>query len=179
MKMFAVSVILLLLTGCMAGMPNHVTSNTSNFDGAKSLSMQPGFIYESMDTFAGGPFQLGLFWSEKYKDIIVITAKLPMEITNIQSNNGLLFNIDGKITKLSSPKLFTKFQTIRTSNTISSDSVKDFAATTQFIEKLINAKSVKVKLVTSKGVLTGDLKADKPSAAIRGFKDFMQQLKTN
>jgi len=177
MKMFAVSAILLLLTGCMASMPNQITPATSNFDGSKSLTMAPAFIYESADTWSYAHFQLGLFWSSKFKDSILITAKLPNDIRNINSHEGLQFNVDGKVTKLSTDVVYTQFDADVAGGRVYTESSKPFSVSKQFIQSLLDAKSVKIKLITNKGALVGDFKADKPGAAIRGFKDFMQQFK--
>jgi len=169
--------VFVFLTGCMAGMPNNVSQNISDFDGSRSLTMEPGFIYESADTWSYGHFQLGLFWTSKAKDAVFIKAKLPNGIANIKSHEGLQFNINGKLTKLSTKTMFTKFNTDTAGGHVYADSSKSFAVPITFIQKLLDAKTVKVKLITGNGVYAGDFKADKPSAAIRGFKAFTQKLK--
>jgi len=168
----------LLLSSCAGHLPNDITELKSNFDNSTNYVMPPGFVYESSDFLSWGSFQLGLYWSSKYKDSLSIKARIPNEIINIESKAGLQFNIDKEVIKLNSTRAITDFNINRAGRDTYAESNKSFPATVQLLNKLIKAKSVKVKLITSKGFLEGDLKADKPSAAIRGFKEFMHKIST-
>lgn len=167
---------ILLLTGCMAGMPNNIKTSTSSFDNSQHIQMEPGFVYENADFTSYAYFKLGLSWNSNDKNVTIITAEIPQSIVNINSNKGLQFNIDGEIVKFDSYEIFTKHDVSSAQQTVYSESKKRFVTDKSFIKKLITAKSVKVKLLTGDGYLEGDLLVDKPSAAIHGFKDFIQQI---
>lgn len=165
-----------LLTGCMASMPNTIDSATSSFDGSRQITMQPGFVYTSDDFSSWGYFKLGLTWLSKHEDKIIITAEIPNAITSINSDKGLRFNIDGQITTISSAQIFTDFDVDRIQSTTYKSSTKLFIVEKSLLDKILSASDVKVRLHTNEGYLDGDLLADKPSAAIRGFRDFSTKL---
>jgi len=164
-----------MLIGCMAGMPNNIRQTESTFDGSTELSMEPGLVYGSTDTFSGSAIQLGLFWNTKLKDKIVITATVS-GLERIENNNSLLFNIDGEITSLSAANSLTDYEISTTGGIISDTSSKRFLTTRTFIEKLLSSQSVKVRLNLAGTYADGDFTADKASAAIRGFHSFMQRV---
>lgn len=173
-----IAVLLLAIAGCMPGMPGTVKESRSEFDGAKHIVMEPAHIYRSADMMSMSDFQLGLSWVSTEPENLLFSVILNNEIVNIEPRDGLQFNIDGDIIKLSSPNIGTDFDTQRLGATamMVSTSRKDFLADRSLLEQLLSSDSVKVKLVTRKGYLEGDFKADKPSSAIRGFRDFAAKL---
>jgi len=175
-KKVLVSLAVSLLLGCASLMPNSISESKSNFDGSVSYKMEPGFIYADASFWSYGHFKLGLFWNNKSKDSISINVVVPSEIINIKSDEGLQFNIDGEIVKLTSSQGITDFETTETSTAVYTSSNKTFRTNVEFVRKLLSAKSVKVKLVMRDGYYEGDFKNAKPTSAVRGFKDFMVKL---
>lgn len=179
MKYFLTLIISAFLSGCLATMPNSVSETKSTFDGTTQYKMEPGFIYENASFGSWGAFKLGLFWDTKMADNILVKAQINNNIVNIVSDEGLQFNIDGELIKLSSTDVTTDFESDIVNGVVYKNSSKNFIANKALINKLLSSKSAKVKLVTRKGFLEGDFKADKPSAAIRGFRDFMKKINSN
>lgn len=176
MKIINIIIIELLLTSCLATMPNTISEIKSSFDGKTQYEMQPGFIYSDASFGSWGSFKLGLLWNKPDKNI-TIKAVIPNKIVNISHKDGLQFNIDGQIIKLSSPDIVTDFYSDIVSGVIYKGSSISFVAEKSIVVRLLSAKTVKVRLVTRSGLMESDFKADKPSAAIRGFRDFSEKLR--
>lgn len=170
------AIITLLLTACVPNMPNYIQQQESIFDNSIQLKMEPGFVYHGEGTFSGGDLKLGLFWNSRLKDSLWIIAEVPQKIVNIDSNEGLLFNVNDDIVTLSSKEILTDYDSKYVSGWNVKKSSNCFPSDLNFIKRILDAESVKVKLVTGDGYVEGDFKADKPSAAIRGFRDFMKKV---
>ena len=166
----------LLLTGCMASMPNSIEEQRSNFDNSRRIVMQPGFVYENDKTLSYAYFKLGLSFVDTHPDSLIITVEIPQAVTSIDSDRGLLFNVDGVITALSTSQVFTDFDIDRVQHTTYTASSKRYLVPRSFLGKLLSADSVKVRLHTAAGFLEGDLLVDRPSAAIRGFREFAAKM---
>jgi len=169
------AVVLAAVSGC-ASAPNAIGESTSSFDGSTEYRLNPGFIYRNASTFSSGDVQLGLLWRTGMGDEVMVEAVVAQQIVNIASD-GLLFNIDGDIIELHSDQALTDFETSRHSGMTFKSSSRWFTTDLQTIERMLGAESAKVKLVTGDGFLEGDFKADKPSAAIRGFKEFVAKVR--
>ena len=168
----------ILMAGCMATMPNNVSVHNSTFDGSTEVTVQPGFIYSDKGMMSYGHFMLGLHWSSSEPDLVFIKAEKPGEIINLVSEEGLMFNIDGEIVKLSSPSVTTSFDVSEYYGSVFTESSKGYIAKLSLINRLLSATDVKVKLVTGEGYMEGDFMADKPSSALRGFKEFIAKVES-
>jgi hypothetical protein len=165
-----------VLSGCMPSMPNNIRESSSKFDGSHEYRMSPGFIYESADTFSGAQLSLGLHWSSANKELVTIFAEIQGEIINIHSSEGLQFNVDGEYIKLSSNQVTTDFESSVSNGLVAKASSKPFTVKRDVLDKILSGEKVFVKLITNAGYVEGEFTADKPSAAIRGFREFSQKI---
>lgn len=165
-----------ILSGCVTGMPNQVSTATSSFDGSTEISLEPGFVYENKNLMSQGTFMLGLHWSSSEKDFVFIKAEKPGRIVSLAKEDGLQFNIDGEIIKLSSPQALTNTDVSRYYSQFFTQSARGYLAKVELLRRIVNAKDVKVKLVTAEGYYEGDLLTDKPGSAITGFREFIAKL---
>jgi len=168
--------LIFLLSGCLPGTPNYIDNKQSSFDGSDELLMESGYVYNSHSSFSIWDIRLGLSWNSRQQEDIFIIAEVPGEIVNIRSNDGLMFNIDGKIFTLSALEELTDFDSSSDFGHNYRQSKKAFPCKIDFIRKLVEAKTAKVKLITGEGSLEGDFSVDRPGAAIRGFKDFLEKI---
>lgn len=165
----------------MASMPNHISTEIMGFDGAKVIRMEPGWVYTDNSFGSWGQFQLGLTHNSTKHDIVFMKAVVLHEIVNIESDQGLQFNVDGQKILLSSSDVTTHFDTGSTDTssgivTSYTQSAKTFVANKELIQSLLEAESVKVRLITYEGFIDGDFKTTKPQSAQTGFVKFMAQF---
>lgn len=163
----------------MASMPNHISTEVMDFDGTKVTKMEPGWIYSSQSYGSFGRFQLGLTHNSTASDVLFMTAVLMHEIVNIESSNGLQFNIDGEKVLLSSNDIFTHFTHEEVSSGVTTEyrrSTKIFVATRELVQALLDAETVKVRLMTHDGFVDGDFKTTKALSAQNGFQAFIDRL---
>lgn len=171
---------LLALTGCVSGPINTLQPSNalefsqSDFDGARELVLSPGWVYaDQKNTF----FRLGLLWRSTMPDgQLFAVARINGRIVNIQSGDGLQFNIDGKLFSLSSPDVLTTFEADYIGNTPLTSSVKKFRFTAELLRIILDAKKVKVKLNFDQAYYEGDFLIELPGAAIFGFREFESRL---
>jgi len=170
MKTLLLILTFLTLAGCVTAIPGQVHTHTSTFDGLQEVSMAPGWVSE--DTPMGPtPFQLGLHWASASPQKVAFIAVIPLEIVNIESDEGLQFNIDGKIVKLNSAQAFTDF-----GNYAGGESSKYFGADLNLVRQILKADSVLVKLITQAGYIEGNLKSPTVMSAIGNMPEFLKTV---
>lgn len=170
--------ILASLYGCATpGMPGYISNSVSGFDHTRSISMEPAWVPNSM-------IKLGLFWSSKINDNKLILIATIKGAHSIPSKNSLHFNIDGNITSLSSIDTLTDIDTTRgiihgyTYTPGANWSSKRYLVEKEFINKLVNASHVVVKLDLQKTYAEGVFSSDGPTTARPAFKEFIAKLPT-
>ena len=159
-----------------AAAANKLKVHKSTFDGSTEVTVEPGFIYSSKKFSSRGNFLLGLHWSSAAKNVVTITADVRGGFVNLYSEEGLQFNIDGEIIKLSSLSAMTDTEVSVYLGEVFKRSTKGYPVTLDFIRRLVAADDVKVKLVAQKGYLEGDFMAKKPGAAFKGFTKFLEKI---
>lgn len=178
------------LTGCVS-MPGFVTTNVSQFDGTREIHMNPGWVCNDA-LYLSCPIKLGLSKNTKMMpDEIILTAEV--EGTYAFAHGiSLHFNIDGEITSFESIDTMTKFRASRGVHLPGSFfagrytpgyyspptswSSKGYRIDKTFLKKLIDGKSVAVKIDLSQreyveGVLSDSFEHAKP-----GFADFYHRV---
>lgn len=171
----------LMLSAC-AAMPGGITERTSSFDGSSELSMKPAFIYRNTGGFSGSDLEASLHWrSSMPRDSLVLTMYIN-GIDSIPSRNSLRFNVDGDMHEFSSIDTFTEFSSEYGSYTSwatvppSSSSFKRYIVSEEFINKIISADSVFVRLdVGTRGYVEGVFSDNTISAAKPAFTMFMER----
>lgn len=108
---------------------------------------------------------------------ILISAAVPGHILSIAARDGLQLNIDGEIISLQSDQVFTRTDIASAQRVVFTESERYFAADIDLIARMIEAGSVKVRLNTGEGFMEGDFLVDRPSAAIRGFRSMLSQIR--
>lgn len=169
--------VLILLSGCMAGTPNNIQRSVSTFDGAVEYRMDPGFVHRDAGALSGADFKLGLLWNTAMGERILISAAVPGHILSIAARDGLQLNINGEIISLQSDQVFTRTDIASAQRVVFTESERYFAADIDLIARMIEAESVKVRLNTGEGFMEGDFLVDRPSAAIRGFRSMLSQIR--
>jgi len=183
MKTLFIAFGLLLLVGCsaMPGMPGYISKTESSYNGAIQYDMEPGFVYRGNDSFSGADLFMSLSWNTKMKDDILLIAHIS-RLSSILRSNSLHFMIDGDEVSLSSIGTFTdrRYEPGVYSTTYipgTSYASRTYVVKVSFIERLINANDVRVKLDTSDGYVSGYFSNDTTSSAVSAFRDFMEKVK--
>lgn len=127
------------LVGCSTTSGTGAQTSISNFDGVKSVGIQPhGAACKGMVC----PM-LGATWLDNQPDNVGFSIKLFNEIANIQS---IAFNIDGEIIKIDAP-LPTSFDREVNVNI----SMTSIVAPYSILTKILQSKRTWMKVSTSKG----------------------------
>lgn len=165
MKLLVSAVIAILISGCtasqmanMSGMPGSITDQVSSFDGQREITMQKSYIRQNSASTAGfnpATMSMGAFWSSKMpKDTIIVDVGVDGTYS-IATDESLQFNVDGTMYQFSSvDKRLTDIK-VGGSATGGNYSSRQYALTRTFVQKLIDAKDVRVKLILDKTYVTG------------------------
>lgn len=175
-KTIACSVMLFAISAC-SSLPGAVNKEVSEFDGTTSIRMEPNWVYKEKMSLIGADFKLGAFWNSSQPNDALIIAEIPTDLIIIQSKDGLQFNVDGKIHKLSSYQGLTDYDSTVANNVSFQSSKKSFGSSIEFIDKLLSANDVRVKLVTEKGSLTGSINSEKSSGLKQSLAKFRENIK--
>ena len=108
------------------------------------------------------------------KDTVILTATV-QGAHNIDKENSLRFNIDGEFYDFSSIDSMTDIKTEYGSYSTNWSS-RRYIVKTDFLEKLINAKEVWVKINLAKTYVEGKFSADNPTAARPAFRKFYERI---
>ncbi|WP_280563351.1 hypothetical protein [Chromohalobacter sp. 48-RD10] len=165
---------LLGLTGCtaMPGMAGHVSSHQSDFDGSTQVSMEPAKV----KTGALSVVLIGADWSSKSPDRVMLTAVVPGDYERIISDEGLQFNIDGDIVKLSSDQAITDLDGEYAGGMVFRESAKTFPVKISLVERIVKADLVKIKLVTGDGYVEGRFQESDPNNAKDAIERFLAEI---
>lgn len=161
--------IALLLGGCAAG----VQIRVSDFDGTREVYMEPAPVPTpgAMVIYV----QLGAHWSSADPDVVRLIAQTPQGFTSIR---GLEFSINGEVTSLSSPVLFTEFEGRHIQNVAYRESSRAFTAPIDFVRALASSEDARVRLLVGQNeyyearLLTEGMNA----RAHRGLNQFLESV---
>ncbi|MCP5326172.1 MAG: hypothetical protein H7A09_07575 [Oceanospirillaceae bacterium] len=186
MKLLSAILFTIVIVGCssMPGMPGYIEVTKSSFDGSTQMTMEPAFVYRKNDGFSGSDLQLSLLWRSAMKTNEVVLIAQVSGAQSIARGESLHFNIDGNIESLKSidelttinyePAVYSTVY-IQGQNTSS----KRYVVSKQFIDKILNASNVKVKLELSQSFVEGIFTDKSASSANGAFKEFVEKAKLN
>lgn len=171
--------IVLLMAGCasLPGMPGYIEIKKSSFDGSTHVSMEPALVYRGSNGFSGSDIKFSLLWSSSMSDEVVLFAQVA-GAKSINTGKSLFLDIDGEVVGLKTLDSLTNIETksgvagaayVPASNV----SFKRYSVTKEFIQRLLDAKLVKVKLELSDGYHEGIFTDTTTSSAFNAFKDFV------
>ena len=188
-KLFSIGVMLFLfaLTGCAALTPGNIQESQSTFDGSTELVMEPpALVRSSAATWSGTSMEMSLFWNSKMKPGQLVLEVYVEGIQSFAQAESLHFNINGAIVSFVSIDQLTGFETesgffgpAGEYHSPTTHSSKRYLISTEFLERIINARDVRIRLDLSKiyveGVFSrGDAGTVKP--AFSKFHARMLQL---
>jgi len=177
---FSCFLFILLISACatgMPGIPGAISESQSQFDGTKQVSMEPAWLYSTY-------IKLALFKNSKMnKDDIIMTAVVK-GAHNFAKGASLHFNVDGDIISFNSVDSLTDINT--SSGSVGSEiyippsnwSSKDYVVSKQFINKIINANKVIVKIDLRKSYVEGKFSHDGYTTARPAFREFLKKIET-
>lgn len=168
---------LLLLSGC-AGLSESmqrgvgvgvVKSNTSSFDGATEITMQPAFV--ASPEGGASKFKMGFNWRNSQPDYVGVLIKIS-SLSGYSTISGAAINIDGNITQLQPAEALTSYDSTAltkatcngaagcSSGLTIAESDKLFVAPLRVIQAIAAAKIAKVKVGIGRDYYVGDLHGD-------------------
>lgn len=152
MKKIAILILSTLLTGC--GVDHMVKANTSisAFDGMQTVSTKPIFVYAPTGKH-GTSFLVGASWNKTLGENVAVKAVVNYEYVGI-TNLEMSFNGD---TRKYSAVNITEFNTPNHQTVSSRSSSQVFLVPITDIQKIENTQNVKIRIITRKGELTGDV----------------------
>lgn len=168
MKKILLAFLCALTVGCASlGMPGSISKQTSQFDGTNQITMEPAWIYGG-----SGAIKFGLYKNSKMPNDKVILTAVVNRITDFAKKGALEFKIDGEIISLDSIDSLSDHAVDPYSNGWTS---RRYEVSKDFIEKLINAKKVYVKINLIKEYVEGEFSSDAPMTARPSFKNFIKE----
>ncbi|MCA1773987.1 MAG: hypothetical protein LC677_15805 [Halomonas sp.] len=184
MKTITLLSLAFLLISCssLPGMPGYIEVTKSSFDNSIQLSMEPALVYRSNDGFSGSDLQMSLLWrsSMNNNDVVLIAQVTGAKI--IARGESLHFNIDGKVESLNSIDDLTSIDYqpgVYSAARVPGQNIssKRYVVSKEFIDKILNASSVKIRLDLSKTFVEGVFTDSTSSSAYKAFKDFVKKAK--
>jgi hypothetical protein len=180
----------LCVYGCVA-IPGGIRTATSDFDGAKEVSMEPAWVCKE-GTFGSCAIKFGLHWrSTMPKDRVVLVA-MASGINAFSSGPSLHFNIDGTFVAFTSMDELTDFQVmggtyIRGVATPggyvpgwyippTNWSSQRYLVDKTFLEAILKAQRVAVRVDLRTGYVEGLFSKDDPTTARPGVRDFYKEV---
>lgn len=165
-------VVFVFAGGCAKSQYSKIQIEHDSFTGQKVYKMNPGAVNGARGVL------VGLRWSEEMGKLVMFDVKLNGQIENIQSQDGLQFNIDGDIVKLSSPETGTDIETWGRGVYADSRSSRRFVGSTDLLERLAISHSVKLRLVTGTGqyAITGNFSHAGEGHAMAGLREFYRKI---
>ena len=177
-KILTLMAVTLPLACAMPGTPGHIYESTSKFDNSKEITMEPAWLYDS----APG-IKLRLSKSTKMpKDQVVMDA-IVAGAHSFARGKSLHFNVDGDIVSFVSIDELTDFET--TSGFVggghyippSNWSSKRYLLTMDFLDRIINANRVIVKVDLRKTYMEGVFSTDAFTTARPAFREFCEKVR--
>ncbi len=164
---------LLLIASCTS-IPGNVKTVKSDFDGSTYHASHGGYVKMSSALSPG--LRLGFRWVDKSPDIMIFEIYYPA-LVNFVESDGLLFNIDGKITSLSSPTMAASHEVTFTTNLAWQKSKRAYVGTVDLARRIASAKLVKIKAITYTGAIEGQLaEVGGSMSAIRELKEVLKRV---
>jgi hypothetical protein len=184
----AVLIILLpiLFVGCagIPGMPGHITETKSSFDKSVELSMEPAFVFRNNDGFSGSDLRLALFWRSTMKPGDIVLEAYVNGAHNFSTGKSLHFNVDSEIVSFTSIDQLTNIDFepgVYSGVYIPAKNVssKRYLITSKFLDRLLKAKDVRVKLDLHKTYVEGIFSDTTVSSAKQAFVKFSEKIKNH
>jgi hypothetical protein len=168
--------LMLLMIGCAStpGAPGYVTVSSSNFDSSTQVSMEPAWLWNS-------PIKLELFWNTKMPDSQLVISALIQGLETFSDGESLQFNIDGEIVGFTSIDEYTEYETVSgyAGGGIyvppASFSYKRYIVDLDFINHLISAEEVIVRVSLEASYAEGNFSSDAPTTARPAFRKFISK----
>lgn len=150
-----------------------VREQESTFDGHTELYFKhPRFVYESEKTFAGYSMLLSLFWRSDMEPGKLVLEAFTLGTSSVRTDLSLHFNIDGQVVSFSSFDEETTFSYL-VDLPMSS---KRFHIDRAFLDRIMSAKDVRVRLDLDRGYVEGVFHEDRVSSAKRAFREFIARM---
>lgn len=180
MRIIIAATLLFYLAGCssLPGMPGHISSSKSTFDGSTNLSMQPALIYRENDGFSGSDLRLALYWSTAFENGELLLRAEVDGYDSFVRNRSLVFNIDGEMHHPESLDQTTNFEFNEgefMAGFSGTSSSKSYVVTEDFVNQLLNAERAAVRAILSDGYVEGVFTDDTPNSAYLAFQEFMER----
>jgi len=175
MKLVSILSIVTFSLGC-ASMPGGVTSSTSSYDGAKIVSMKPGW---ATLTEGGAALKVGARHSSTMDaDTAVLTVRLDV-IRNFSSERPNLFiKVDQAETKLS--PIFPNTECNISSSTDVAHCFQEYKVPMSLIQQMTTATTVRFRLLMrDNAYVEGGLDGKGPTTAHKGLTEFLSKVKSN
>jgi hypothetical protein len=157
------------------GFPGYITESVSQFDNSKQISIEPALMRNKQ-------IWLGLFKSSKMKDASVVMTAEVLGAHNFAQGESLHFNLDGKIISLKSIDPMTDLQYQsgfayrRTYVQGANWSSQRYLVKEEFINQLVSARQVYVKVDLMKTFVEDDFSDDCSNCARPAFKKFLDLI---
>lgn len=170
----------LILSGCMT-MPGDLIESKSEFDGATEISVIPAHLPAAGDKFASF-VSMGLYRRSTMPQDEIILEVVSGIAESFAQGESLHFRIDGEKVSLKSFDELTDFGV--TSGFAGgghyvpprSFSSKRYRIDRVFLERLLGAKQVLVRLDLRRGYLEGEFSKDGPTTARPAFREFFKRV---
>jgi hypothetical protein len=160
-----------------AGIPGDVNESVSKFDGTKKILMEPAWACSMCS------IKLGLYKTTKMPEHNAVMIAVVTGAHNFRGGKSLHFNVDGDFFSFASIDTMTDVEThpgyvagndyYPPSNTSS----MSYWVTVDFVERLVNAKRVIVKIDLAKDYVEGEFPGDHFTTVRPGFRDFYEKVK--
>jgi hypothetical protein len=161
-----------VLTACATapGTPGHVRVLAPGFEGHTEVVLEPGTVDTPGSVLV--VINLGAHWSSADPDRVLLVAQLPRRVQSIRREDGLQFNIDGELVRLTSPVEQTEF-----SGRLNSRSRRPFRAPVSLVEQLVANEGTRLRLLVSESqYYEGELN-DGANSAYRGLVNFLAEVR--
>ena len=178
----AMSFLLILLGLSLSGcMPGNIKETKSTFDNSIQLTMDPAFVYRHADGFSGSDLRMALFWSSTMASGDLILEAFVDGAHSIPSKKSLHFKIDGELTSLTSIDKLTDIKLQGGNYTHSYISAKNVSSkryiiNATFLQKIINAKDVRIKFDLRNKFVEGVFSDTTASSAKNAFVKFNKKM---
>jgi hypothetical protein len=183
---FILMLLPILLVGCagMPGMPGHITESESSFDKSVQLSMEPGMVFRDNDGYSGSDLQLALFWRSTMKPGELILEAYVTGAHNFSNEKSLNFNVDGEVTSFTSIDQLTNIvydPDLFVGGTITGGNVssKRYLISSVFLDRLLVADDVRVKLDLGRTFVEGVFSDTSLGSAKQAFVKFIKRVEAH
>lgn len=165
---FLTALLPFVFAGCMT-IPGQVEIQESKAEGTRQMVMQPGTL--------SGEMKLALRKPLKTNDDKLTLEAIVMRAASIDSKDSLVINIDGNVTRLSSPDMLTRREVYPGSYPVRpwTESSKTYEVDLDLVKKMIAGKQVFVRINTGSDYSEAQFEGGLTTAR-DGFEDFVKKL---